>query len=124
MAKTHSDSGHIIPAPGVEVRQCGGSRHSRRTPSAPGFPKEQLKLSSGGGVAIITFWNGTFQDDSGNPIAINPFKGAHTVAVTATVSGKIKVYNSTGRVRYACEFDNLQNYIDSGVFISAYYIEK
>ena len=88
------------------------------------FSKEQLKLSSGGGVAIITFWNGTFQDDSGNPIAINPFKGAHTVAVTATVSGKIKVYNSTGRVRYACEFDNLQNYIDSGVFISAYYIEK
>ena len=87
------------------------------------FSKEQLKLSSGGGVAIITFWNGTFQDDSGNPIA-NPFKGAHTVAVTATVSGKIKVYNSTGRVRYACEFDNLQNYIDSGVFISAYYIEK
>lgn len=75
-------------------------------------------------MAIITFWNGTFQDDSGNPIAINPFKGAHTVAVTATVSGKIKVYNSTGSVRYACEFDNLQNYIDSGVFISAYYIEK
>ena len=114
----------MIPAPGVEARKCGGSRHFHRTPSAPGFSKEQLKLSSGGGVAIITFWNGTFQDDSGNPIAINPFKGAHTVAVTATVSGKIKVYNSTGRVRYACEFDNLQNYIDSGVFISAYYIEK
>ena len=92
-------------------------------PSALGFPKEQLKLS-GGGVAIITFWNGTFQDASGNPIAINPFKGAHTVAVTATVSGKIKVYNSTGSVRYAREFDNLQNHIDSGVFISAYYIEK
>ena len=54
----------------------------------------------------------------------NLFKGAHTVAVTATVSGKIKVYNSTGSVRYDCEFDNLQNYIDSGVFISAYYIEK
>ena len=123
MAETHSDSGYSIPAPGVEARQCGGSRHFRRTPSALGFSKEQLKLS-GGGVAIITFWNGTFQDDSGNPIAINPFKGAHTVAVTATVSGKIKVYNSTGRVRYACEFDNLQNYIDSGVFISAYYIEK
>ena len=88
------------------------------------FSKEQSKLSSGGGVAIITFWNGTFQDDSGNPIAINLFEGAHTVAVTATVSGKIKVYNSTGRVRYAREFDNLQKYIDSGVFISAYYIEK
>ena len=88
------------------------------------FSKEQLKLSSGGGVAIITFWNETFQDASGNPIAINLFEGAHTVAVTATVSGKIKVYNSTGRVRYAREFDNLQKYIDSGVFISAYYIEK
>ena len=36
-------------------------------PSAPGFPKEQLKLSSGGGVAIITFSNETFQDASGNP---------------------------------------------------------
>ena len=66
----------------------------------------------------------TFRDASGNPTAINLFKGAHTVAVTATVSDKIKVYNSTGSVRYACEFDNLQNYIDSGVFISAYYIEK
>ena len=33
----------IIPAPGVEVRQCGGSRHFRRTPSAPGFHKEQSK---------------------------------------------------------------------------------
>ena len=88
------------------------------------FSKEQLKPSSGGGVAIITFWNETFQDASGNPIAINLFEGAHTVAVTATVSGKIKVYNSTGSVRYAREFDNLQKYIDSGVFISAYYIEK
>ena len=67
MAETHSDSGHIIPAPGAEARKCGGSRHFRRTPSAPGFPKEQLKLSSGGGVAIITFSNETFQDASGNP---------------------------------------------------------
>ena len=75
--------------------------HPLRTPSSPVFSKEQSKLSSGGGVAIITFSNETFQDASGNPIAINPFKGAHTVAVTATVSGKIKVYNSTGRVRYA-----------------------
>ena len=53
------------------------------------FSKEQLKLSGGGGVAIITFWNGTFQDDSGNPIAINPFKGAHMIAVTLTESGMI-----------------------------------
>ena len=108
---------------------CGGEAVRRIAAFPPHplrtrFSKEQLKLSSGGGVAIITFSNETFQDASGNPIAINPFKGAHTVAVTATVSGKIKVYNSTGSVRYACEFDNLQNYIDSGVFISAYYIEK
>ena len=33
----------IIPLPGVEARQCGGSRHFHRTPSAPGFPKEQSK---------------------------------------------------------------------------------
>ena len=74
----------------MEARQCGGSRHFRRTPSAPGFPKEQLKLSSGGGgAAIITFWNEAFRDDSGNPIAINLFKGAHMIAVTLTESGMI-----------------------------------
>ena len=33
----------IIPAPGVEVRQCGGSRHFHRTPSAPGFQKNGQK---------------------------------------------------------------------------------
>ena len=66
MAETHSDSGHIIPAPGAEAGKCGGSRHFRRTPSALGFPKEQLKLS-GGGVAIIIFSNEIFQDASGNP---------------------------------------------------------
>ena len=52
------------------------------------FSKEQLKLSSGG-VAIITFWNETFQDASGNPTAINLFKGAHMIAVTLTESGMI-----------------------------------
>ena len=76
-------------APGAEARQCGGLRHFRRTPSAPGFSKEQSKLSSGGGVAIITFCNETFRDDSGNPIAINLFKGAHMIAVTLTESGMI-----------------------------------
>ena len=30
----------IIPVQGVEVRQCGGLRHFRRTPSAPGRPKK------------------------------------------------------------------------------------
>ena len=54
------------------------------------FSKEQLK-QSGGGVAIITFWNETVQDDSGNPIAINPFKGVHTVAGTLTELGMIRV---------------------------------
>ena len=99
--RTDPRSGLIqIFATGVEARQCGGSRHFRRTPSAPpphplrtpsapGFPKEQLKLSSGGGVAIITFSNETFQDNSGNPIAITPFKGAHMIAVTLTESGMI-----------------------------------
>ena len=55
------------------------------------FSKEQLKLSSGGGVAIIAFWNETVQDASANPTAINPFKGAHTVAGTLTESGMIRV---------------------------------
>ena len=27
MAETHSDSGHIIPVPGVEARQCAGFLH-------------------------------------------------------------------------------------------------
>ena len=54
------------------------------------FSKEQLK-QSGGGVAIITFWNETVQDASGNPTAINPFKGAHTVAGTLTESGMIRI---------------------------------
>ena len=69
--------------------------HPLRTPSAPPphplrtrFSKEQLK-QSGGGVAIITFCNETFRDDSGNPIAINLFKGAHMIAVTLTESGMI-----------------------------------
>ena len=53
------------------------------------FSKEQLKLSSGGGVVIITFWNETFRDASGNPIAINLFKGTHMIAVTLTESGMI-----------------------------------
>ena len=53
------------------------------------FSKEQLKLSGGGGVAIIAFCNETFRDDSGNPIAINLFKGTHMIAVTLTESGMI-----------------------------------
>ena len=51
---------------------CGGEA-VRRIAAFPPHPlrtrffKEQLKLSSGGGVAIITFSNGTVQDASGNP---------------------------------------------------------
>ena len=75
-----------------------------------------------GGVAIITFWNGTFQDDSGNPIAINPFKGAHTVAVTATASGGIRVYNAYNDGKRPREFDCWEDYIKTGVFMSDYYI--
>ena len=40
-------------------------------------------------MAIITFCNETFRDDSGNPVAINLFKGAHMIAVTLTESGMI-----------------------------------
>ena len=50
---------------------CGGEAVRRIAafpphPLCTRFSKEQLK-QSGGGVAIITFWNGTFQDASGNP---------------------------------------------------------
>ena len=123
MAETHSDSGHIIPAPGAEARQCGGLRHFRRTPSAPGFPKEQLKLSSGG-VAIITFCNETFRDDSGNPIAINPCKGAHTVAATLTESGMIRIYNPDNHALKPIEICYWEKYVNTGGFICGYYIEK
>ena len=72
---------------------CGGEEVRRFAAFPPHplrtrFSKEQSKLSSGG-VAIITFCNGTFQDDSGNPIAINLFKGTHMIAVTLTESGMI-----------------------------------
>ena len=70
---------------------CGGEAVRRVAAFLPHplrtrFSKEQSKLSSGG-VAIITFCNETFRDDSGNPVAINLFKGAHMIAVTLTESG-------------------------------------
>ena len=77
-----------------------------------------------GGVAIITFWNETFQDDSGNPIAVNLFKGAHTVAVTATASGGIRVYNAYNDSIGPREFDCWEDYIKTGVFMCGYYIEN
>ena len=51
---------------------CGGEKVRRIAafplhPLRTRFSKEQLKLSSGGGVAIITFSNETVQDASGNP---------------------------------------------------------
>ena len=86
------------------------------------FSKEQLKLSSGG-VAIIAFWNETVQDASGNPIAINLFKGAHTVAVTATASGGIRVYNAYNDGKRPREYECWEDYIKTGVFMCGYYIE-
>ena len=54
------------------------------------FSKEQLKLSSGGGVAIITFWNEAWQNSDGET-RVNVFGGAHTVAGTLTESGMIRI---------------------------------
>ena len=77
-----------------------------------------------GCVAIITFWYESFQDDSGNPIAVNLFKGAHTVAVTATASGGIRVYNAYNDSIGPREFDCWEDYIKTGVFMCGYYIEN
>lgn len=93
-------------------------------PSAPGFPKEQLKLSSGGGVAIITFWNETFRDASSNPIAINPFKGAHMIAVTLTESGMIRIYNPDNHALKPIEIGCRGKYVNTRGDIYEYYIEK
>ena len=76
-----------------------------------------------GGVAIITFSNGTFQDASGNPTAINLFKGAHSVAVTATASGGVRVYTAYNYGKRPREFDCWEDYIKTGVFMCGYYIE-
>ena len=37
--KGMEQSQRYLESTGAEVRQCGGSRHFRRTPSAPGFPE-------------------------------------------------------------------------------------
>lgn len=72
-----------------------------------------------GGVAIITFWNAAVIP--GTPI-INMTEGAHTVAVTATASGSIRVYNAYNDGKRPGKFDCWEDYIKTGVFMSDYYI--
>lgn len=57
----------------------------------------------------------------GTPI-IHMTEGAHTVAVTATASGSIRVYNAYNDGKRPGEFDCWEDYIKTGVFMSDYYI--
>lgn len=58
----------------------------------------------------------------GTPI-IHMTEGAHTVAVTATASGSIRVYNAYNDGKRPREFDCWEDYIiKTGVFMSDYYI--
>ena len=82
------------------------------------FDEASTKLRNGG-VAIITFWNAAVIP--GTPI-INMAEGAHTVAVTATASGSIRVYNAYNDGKRPREFDCWEDYIKTGVFMSGYYI--
>ncbi len=111
---------------GVMPTEIGGflDDHSIAYSNLGSFAEVESALRSGGGVAIITFWNGTFQDDSGNPIAINPFKGAHTVAVTLTESGMIRIYNPDNHALKPIEICYWEKYVNTGGFICGYYIEK
>ena len=88
------------------------------------FSKEQLKLSSGGGVAIITFSNETFQDASGNPIAIKLFKGAHMIAVTLTESRMIRIYNPSNHALKPIEIGCRGKYVNTKGDTYEYDIEK
>ena len=110
-------------APGVEARKYSSLRHFYR-PLRTRFSKEQLKLSCGGGVAIITFCNETLRDDSGNPVAINLFKGAHMIAVTLAESGMIRIYNPDNHALKPIEICYWEKYVNTGGFICGYYIEK
>ena len=49
-------------------------------------------------------------------------EGAHTVAVTATASGSIRVYNAYNNGKRPREFDCWEDYIKTGVFMNGYYI--
>ena len=51
-------------------------------------------------------------------------EGAHTVAVTATASGSIRVYNAYNDGKRPREFECWEDYIKTGVFMSDYYIAK
>ena len=72
-----------------------------------------------GDVAIITFWNAAVIP--GTPI-INMTEGAHTVAVTATASGSIRVYNAYNDGKRPREYECWEDYIKTGVFMCGYYI--
>ena len=82
------------------------------------FDEASTKLRNGG-VAIITFWNAAVIP--GTPI-INMAEGAHTVAVTATASGSIRVYNAHNKDESCREYGCWEDYIGTGVFMSGYYI--
>lgn len=57
----------------------------------------------------------------GTPI-IHMTEGAHTVAVTATASGSIRVYNAYNDGKRPRGFEYWEDYIKTGVFMSDYYI--
>lgn len=49
-------------------------------------------------------------------------EGTHTVAVTATASGSIRVYNAYNDGKRPRGFEYWEDYIKTGVFMSDYYI--
>lgn len=57
----------------------------------------------------------------GTPI-IHMAEGAHTVAVTATASGSIRVYYAYNDGKRPREFECWEDYIKTGVLMSGYYI--
>ena len=110
---------------GVMPTEIGGflDDHSIAYSNLGSFAEVESALRSGGGVAIITFWNKAWQNFDGET-RVNVFGGAHTVAVTLTESGKICIYNANNtslRPREICCWDE---YVNTGGFICGYYIEK
>ena len=75
-------------------------------------------------MAVITFCNVTFLDDSGNPIAINLFKGAHMIAVTLTESGMIRIYNPNNHALKPIVIGCWGKYVNTKGDTYEYYIEK
>ena len=87
------------------------------------FAEVESALRSGGGVAIITFWNKAWQNSDGET-RVNVFRGAHTVAVTLTESGMIRIYNPDNQALKPIEISYWEKYVNTGGFICGYYIEK